>query len=518
MGKEPDAFGWGRRAGHLLLALVFVVSLAAGAAAGTAGVARAADATGYQLSTLYVWPGDGPFDKLFSHGGVIYVVSSVHGQVSVAQVDAVGNVRVVATTPIPGAGQAPVFVQDAVLTWDASGQMWLALEVAPATSSGTGEEDTVYAGRVGGGLTAVSPGGLDPTTPFWLNGSQLYLQVMVPTGVPHSFTPTVFTPGAEGWQKSSIPAVSPGLAGTFAAEARLGGALYALAIRTPDGADVTGPLQASDVVEAVRVDAGGVVTDLGSPGTYGDGQWALALAAGRLVALRYSSQQAQATLFQQAGGGWSQASFDLSSVDSRTSVQSWWVQSFVGTEDGRLAAAVQTIDTSGRGNFYVALLAPGAGTATAPKVVQVDAQQLLGGAAGGGAPGGGGGAASFQHQVRLVIGQTTVVRDGQVLTLEAAPFIRGGRTVLPIRFVSETMGFEVGWDPQTRTVSIRGNGREIALTVGSTTAKVNGRAVQLDVAPVIVAGRTFVPVRFITENLGGQVGWDPQTRTVTLAW
>lgn len=108
--------------------------------------------------------------------------------------------------------------------------------------------------------------------------------------------------------------------------------------------------------------------------------------------------------------------------------------------------------------------------------------------------------------------------DGQSLTLDAAPFIRGGRTLLPIRFVSEAMGFKVGWDPRARTVSISGNGTQIQLVIGSKTARVSGRPVRLEVAPVIVAGLTFVPVLFVGENLGAHVGWDPRTRTVTVDW
>ncbi|MDI3317614.1 MAG: copper amine oxidase N-terminal domain-containing protein, partial [Bacillota bacterium] len=152
------------------------------------------------------------------------------------------------------------------------------------------------------------------------------------------------------------------------------------------------------------------------------------------------------------------------------------------------------------------------------KVVQVDASQLLGAPAGGGAPGGGGGTASFQHRIRLVIGQKAVVRDGQTLVLDAAPFIRGGRTLLPIRFVSEAMGFQVGWDQRTRTVSVRGGSTQIQLVVGSTTARVNGRPVQLDVAPVVIGGTTFVPVRFISETLGAHVTWDGRARAVTVEW
>jgi hypothetical protein len=56
----------------------------------------------------------------------------------------------------------------------------------------------------------------------------------------------------------------------------------------------------------------------------------------------------------------------------------------------------------------------------------------------------------------------------------------------------------------------------MVMTIGSKTATVNGKAVTLDVAPTIVAGRTFVPLRVISETLGAQVTWKAASRTITI--
>lgn len=100
--------------------------------------------------------------------------------------------------------------------------------------------------------------------------------------------------------------------------------------------------------------------------------------------------------------------------------------------------------------------------------------------------------------------------------LEAAPFIMAGRTMVPIRFISETFGAKVEWDNATKGITITFKDKTIAMQVGSTSAMVNGKTVTLDAPPVIKVGRTFVPLRFISEALGATVLYDAGTRTVTV--
>ena len=78
--------------------------------------------------------------------------------------------------------------------------------------------------------------------------------------------------------------------------------------------------------------------------------------------------------------------------------------------------------------------------------------------------------------------------------------------MLPARFVAEALGAKVLWDSNTRTVSIIGE-KAIAITIGSDTAYVNGVVVKLDSPAFIADDRTYLPLRFIAENLGADVEW-----------
>lgn len=99
-------------------------------------------------------------------------------------------------------------------------------------------------------------------------------------------------------------------------------------------------------------------------------------------------------------------------------------------------------------------------------------------------------------------------------TLLAAPFIENDRTMIPVRAVSESFGCTVVWEPETRSVAISRDGKSVSLTIDSLTAQADGAPVQLDAAPCIVNDTTFVPVRFVTEALGYNVSFVPRTRSV----
>lgn len=119
----------------------------------------------------------------------------------------------------------------------------------------------------------------------------------------------------------------------------------------------------------------------------------------------------------------------------------------------------------------------------------------------------------------LTPGERDATVDGSPYLLDAAPFVdaAAGRTLVPIRFVSEALGAEVEWNAETRQVTIKDGDREIVLTAGSTCALVNGRATALDCAPVVLPPcRTFVPLRFVGETLGAAVDYDPATRQIII--
>ncbi len=94
------------------------------------------------------------------------------------------------------------------------------------------------------------------------------------------------------------------------------------------------------------------------------------------------------------------------------------------------------------------------------------------------------------------------------------PVIENGRTLAPVRAITEALGAEVIWNSETGKISITKGDVSIVLTIDSEIAIVNGKEVTLDVSPKIVNNRTLVPMRFISEALNLGVNWDENSRTV----
>ena len=111
--------------------------------------------------------------------------------------------------------------------------------------------------------------------------------------------------------------------------------------------------------------------------------------------------------------------------------------------------------------------------------------------------------------IKLQIGSRIVNVDNEAVIYDAAPVIRNDRTLVPIRIVTETLGGKVDWNGATKEVTLNIDGKEIKMTIGKTLEKYG-------VAPVIIDGRTFVPVRFVADELGATVAWDDATKTVTI--
>lgn len=116
----------------------------------------------------------------------------------------------------------------------------------------------------------------------------------------------------------------------------------------------------------------------------------------------------------------------------------------------------------------------------------------------------------------LQVGNTVSLINGQTYTLEAAPTITSSRTMVPLRFIGEAFGAEFTYEPTTKTIDITFGSDKIRMQIGKKTATVNGKEVVLDVAPFIVNGRTLVPIRFISETFGAEVIWQGTTKTVII--
>ena len=120
--------------------------------------------------------------------------------------------------------------------------------------------------------------------------------------------------------------------------------------------------------------------------------------------------------------------------------------------------------------------------------------------------------------VAMVIGSSSVTVDGMAQQIDVPPTIVNGRTLVPLRFLGNAIGAQVGWNQATRQVTFTTSAHSVLLTIDQPTATVDGQSVSLDVPPTIINSRTLVPIRFVSEHLGGQVGWDQSTMTVTVTF
>lgn len=107
----------------------------------------------------------------------------------------------------------------------------------------------------------------------------------------------------------------------------------------------------------------------------------------------------------------------------------------------------------------------------------------------------------------MIIQQMPVYIDHQRLYLDVAPVIDQGRTLVPMRKIFEQLGATINWDEATKTVTAVKGDSEIKLTVGKTTVLVKGKSVKLDVPAKVINGRTVVPMRFVGETLGAKVNY-----------
>ncbi len=128
----------------------------------------------------------------------------------------------------------------------------------------------------------------------------------------------------------------------------------------------------------------------------------------------------------------------------------------------------------------------------------------------------GGGTAATGVELKMTLGKTDYTLNGETKTMDVAPIIRNSRTMLPVRYVAEALGAEIAWDGATSTATLKTADTEIKITVGAATATVNGQSVTLDSPAFIENSRTYMPVRFVAETLGGTVAWDGATSTATI--
>lgn len=128
--------------------------------------------------------------------------------------------------------------------------------------------------------------------------------------------------------------------------------------------------------------------------------------------------------------------------------------------------------------------------------------------------------AANESVIMLQIGNPVMTVNGEQMEIDpgrgTVPVIKEGRTLLPLRAVAEEMGGTVAWDKETQTTTLKKYNNTIQLTIGSNIAYLNERVNTLDTVPVVINGRTMLPIRFIAECFGYNVSWDDSNPTVTL--
>lgn len=127
------------------------------------------------------------------------------------------------------------------------------------------------------------------------------------------------------------------------------------------------------------------------------------------------------------------------------------------------------------------------------------------------------------------LNETTVVLqvDNPIMTVDGketeidsgfgtSPVIQNNRTLVPVRTIIEVIGGSVNWNGDIRTTTLVYNDSEIQLVIGSKSATLNGENAVLDTEPVIINGRTMLPIRFIAEGFGFNTEWNKETKSITI--
>ena len=111
--------------------------------------------------------------------------------------------------------------------------------------------------------------------------------------------------------------------------------------------------------------------------------------------------------------------------------------------------------------------------------------------------------------IKMTIGSIEMSANDRIFYNDVAPIIVDNRTMVPIRVITELLGGTADWNEATKEVTLTIDGKEIKMTVGVVLEKYG-------VAPVIINDRTYVPIRFVADELGAETSWDEATKTVTI--
>ena len=106
--------------------------------------------------------------------------------------------------------------------------------------------------------------------------------------------------------------------------------------------------------------------------------------------------------------------------------------------------------------------------------------------------------------------------NGDYVSTDVPPVIENGRTLVPLRVVSENLGLAVDWNGDLKQITISKDDQQFIFLIGQNFFQKGDSKQDLDVTPKIVDGRTLVPIRVIAEAFGQEVTWDNLARTVAI--
>ena len=122
----------------------------------------------------------------------------------------------------------------------------------------------------------------------------------------------------------------------------------------------------------------------------------------------------------------------------------------------------------------------------------------------------------YYHNYMPYSGVKIRIDDNLVSFEDQYPVIRDDRTLIPVRGLLEALGAKVDWNDKTKCAIVTKDGKEITMPIGINEAYIDGQTVPVEVCAQLINGRTMVPLRFITDNFDIQIDWEAESRTVNI--
>jgi hypothetical protein len=122
---------------------------------------------------------------------------------------------------------------------------------------------------------------------------------------------------------------------------------------------------------------------------------------------------------------------------------------------------------------------------------------------------------------QFTVGSTTAIINGTPVTMEVAPYIKDGRTFMPLAYVTQALGVStdhINWDPGSQTVNLMNDTNVVQVQIGSRVIMVGGGQALMDVSPEIINGRTCLPIGPIAQAFGANVSWNALNQNVTIGF